>query len=67
MWNDPIVEELHKHRQEMAAKFNYDVHALCNYYRERQKQENMPVVSLPPRLLKDLLPITQHQLEVTPK
>jgi hypothetical protein len=26
MWNDPIVEELHKHRQEMAAKFNYDVH-----------------------------------------
>jgi hypothetical protein len=54
MWNDPIVEELHKHRQEMATKFNDDIHALCNYYRERQQQESKPVVSLPSRLLKDL-------------
>jgi hypothetical protein len=22
MWNDPILEELYKHRQEMSAKFN---------------------------------------------
>ncbi|MEN8217136.1 MAG: hypothetical protein ABFS56_12360 [Pseudomonadota bacterium] len=63
MWNDPILEELYKHRQEMAAKFNYDVHALCNYYRERQKLENHPVVSLPPRLLKDVPPITQRRLD----
>ncbi|MDM8558969.1 hypothetical protein [Candidatus Parabeggiatoa sp. HSG14] len=62
MWNDPIIEELYKHRQEMSAKFNYDVHALCNYYRERQKQENQKVVSKPPRLLKDLQPIRQRQL-----
>ncbi len=37
MWNDPIVEELHKHGQEMAAKFNYEVYAMCQYYREQQK------------------------------
>ena len=54
MWNDPIVEELHKNRQEMATKFNDDIYALCNYYRERQQQESTPVVSLPPRLLKKL-------------
>jgi len=54
MWNDPIVEELHKRRQEMAAKFNYDVHAMCQYYREQQKLENRVVVSRKPRLIKDL-------------
>jgi len=62
MWNDPILEELYEYRQEMAVKFNYDFHALCNYYRERQKLENHPVVSRPPRLLKDLPPITQRRL-----
>ncbi len=54
MWNDPIVEELHKHRQEMAAKFNYDVHAVCQYYRERQKLSGQPVVSRKPKLIRDL-------------
>ncbi len=60
MWNDPIVEELHKHRQEMAARFNYDVHAVCQYYRERQKLEGQPVVSRKPKLIKDLKPIIQR-------
>jgi hypothetical protein len=38
----------------MAAKFNYDVHAICRYYQERQKLENQQVVSRKPRLIKDL-------------
>jgi hypothetical protein len=50
MWNDPILEELYKHWQEMSAKFNYDIHALYNYYRERPKLENHPVVSFPPSI-----------------
>jgi len=59
MWNDPIVEELHKHRQKMAAQFNYDVHAACQYYRDRQKISGQPVVSKKPKLIKDLKPIIQ--------
>jgi hypothetical protein len=62
MWNDPIVEELRINSAKVAAQFNYDIRALGNYYRERQKLENRQVVSLPPRLLKDLQPINQHQL-----
>ena len=54
MWNDPIVEELHQHGREIAAKFNYDVHAICRYYQERQKLENQPVIYRKPRLIKDL-------------
>jgi len=54
LWNDPIVEELHKHGREIAAKFNYDVHAICRYYQERQKLENQPVVYRKPILIKDL-------------
>jgi hypothetical protein len=59
MWHDPIVEELHKHGRELAAKFNYDVHAICQYYQERQKLENRPVVSRKPRLIKDSQTIHQ--------
>lgn len=54
MWNDPIVEELHKYGREMAAKFNYDVYALGRYYQEQQKLENRVVVSRKPRLIKNL-------------
>jgi len=59
MWHDPIVEELHKHGRELAAKFNYDVHAICQYYQERQKLENRPVVSRKPRFIKDSQTIHQ--------
>ncbi len=59
MWHDPIVEELHKHGRELAAKFNYDVHAICQYYQERQKLENRPVVSRKPRLMKNSQRIVQ--------
>jgi len=36
MWEDPIVAEVHRIRQELAAKFNYDIEAMFNDIRERQ-------------------------------
>ncbi len=36
MWNDKIVEEVRKARDEFAAKFNYNIDAI---YREVKKQE----------------------------
>jgi hypothetical protein len=59
MRHDPIVEELHKHGRELAAKFNYDVHALGRYYQERQKLENRRVVSRKPRLIQNSQTIHQ--------
>lgn len=45
MWEDPIIEEIHKIRQEHAAKFNFDVRAIVRYYQEQQKQSGRKVVS----------------------
>ncbi len=34
--SDPIVEEIRNHREQYAAKFNYDLTAICRDLRERQ-------------------------------
>lgn len=47
MWSDPIVEETRKIRDEIAARFNYDVEALGRYFQEQQKQENRVFVKRP--------------------
>jgi hypothetical protein len=44
MWNDPIVEETRKIRDEIAARFNYDVEALGRYYQEQQAKEGRVAV-----------------------
>ena len=44
MWSDPIVEETRKIRDEIAARFNYDVEALGRYYQEQQAKENRVVI-----------------------
>ncbi len=45
MATDPIIEELHRIREEMAAKFNYDVHAMFADIQAQQAKEDRPVVS----------------------
>ena len=45
MIDDPIIEELHRVREEIAAKFNYDVHAMFAYWRAREAEEGRKVVS----------------------
>ncbi len=39
MWVDPIVEEIRQFREEYAAKFNYDLEAICRDLK-RQEQES---------------------------
>jgi hypothetical protein len=46
---DPIVEEVRRIRAEYAAKFNYDLRALCEDVRRRSEQAGIKPVSLPPR------------------
>jgi hypothetical protein len=46
---DPIVEEIRKGRREHAAKFNYDLKAICNDFRKREIELRDRVVSLPPK------------------
>ncbi len=42
---DPIVEEIHKIREEYAVKFNYDVDAMFEDLQQKQLNSNYKVVS----------------------
>jgi hypothetical protein len=45
MYNDPIVEEVRKTRERLAAKFDFDIDAIFEDLRQRQ-------VQLGPRLVR---------------
>ncbi len=51
MRNDPIVEEVRKHRQEHAASFDYDLAKICLALQEQERKSSRPVVNRSPRLL----------------
>ncbi len=45
MIDDPIIEELHRIREEIAARHNYDVSAIFQYFRAKEAQEGRKVIS----------------------
>ncbi|MEO5326832.1 MAG: hypothetical protein H7829_01145 [Magnetococcus sp. THC-1_WYH] len=54
MWNDPIIEELHKFRDEHAARFNDDIDAIVIDLQNSERSSNRPVVSFAPKMYHDL-------------
>jgi len=46
---DPIVEEVRHAREAHAKQFNYDLNAICEDLRKREKESGVPTVSLPPK------------------
>lgn len=49
MWTDEIVEETRKAREDHAAKFNYDLEAICRDLQKYEQQDPEKYVSLPPK------------------
>ena len=49
MYKDPIVEEVRKHRQARAARFNYEIDAIVDDARKRQGKDGHRVVQPPKR------------------
>jgi hypothetical protein len=47
MWEDPIVKEIHKFREEHAKKFNFDLRPIFFDLKEQEKKSKRCVVSLP--------------------
>lgn len=45
MWIDPIIEELHKIREDHAEKFNYNLRAIVRDYQKQQRSNGKKVVS----------------------
>jgi hypothetical protein len=46
MWEDEIVGEFHRIREEHAKAFDYDVKAICEDWRRRQEQSGHQYVTL---------------------
>ncbi|CAN5736336.1 hypothetical protein BH20ACI4_BH20ACI4_06420 [soil metagenome] len=42
---DPIIEEIHKMREEYAAKFDFNIDEMFKDLREKQSQSNREIVS----------------------
>lgn len=47
MWEDPIVEEIHKIREEHARKLNFDLQAIYNDVKAQEKKSERRIISLP--------------------
>jgi hypothetical protein len=43
-WNDEIVEEVRRVRQENAEKFNFDISAICADIRKKQAESERKVI-----------------------
>ena len=48
MWEDPIVAEVHRIREQLAAQFNFDVTAMFADMRKRQAALGSRLVSRKP-------------------
>ncbi|MEO5333256.1 MAG: hypothetical protein H7839_14670 [Magnetococcus sp. YQC-5] len=46
MWEDPIVEEIRKIREEHAARFNYDLDAIYKDLKRLEEESGRKMVSL---------------------
>jgi hypothetical protein len=49
MWNDEIVEETRKARDEYGREINYDLAAIYKELKELQNRAEHKVASLPPK------------------
>ena len=54
MKKDPIVEEVRRIRDTHAAKFNYDLKAICKDLKAKEKECDHPLVSFPPKRLSSI-------------
>jgi hypothetical protein len=46
---DPIIEEIHGVREDLARQADYDLEKMLEAARARQKAGGLPMVRLPPR------------------
>ncbi|NER50945.1 MAG: hypothetical protein F6J92_30600 [Symploca sp. SIO1A3] len=46
MWQDEIVEEIHRIRQEYAESFNYDLDAIFKDLQKKEAESGIQVVNL---------------------
>jgi hypothetical protein len=56
---DPIVEEIRRIRQEHAARFNFDLDAIFEDLKEKERQSKRKIVSRAPRPARTEVPASR--------
>jgi hypothetical protein len=46
---DPIIEEIHRYRDEYAKSYNYDLYKIYQDLKEKQQKSGRKIVSFPPK------------------
>ena len=49
MDRDPIIDEIHKVREELLARFDYDIDRLLAHMNAEARKSGREMISLPPR------------------
>lgn len=49
MFQDPIVEEVRRARNDYARSMDYDLDAICRDLQQKQRESGRAVVSFPPK------------------
>lgn len=49
MWRDPIVEEIHRIREQQAKALGDNLHAICQDIRKKEIVSGRKLVTRPPR------------------
>jgi hypothetical protein len=49
MWQDEILDEIHKIREEHAKSFNYDLDAMFADWQKKQTESGREILSLSPK------------------
>ena len=57
---DPIVEEVRKVREEHAARFNYNLSAIFDDLKKREREAGVEVASLKPARMAKVGKSTRH-------
>ncbi|MDI6768339.1 MAG: hypothetical protein QMD04_01530 [Anaerolineales bacterium] len=65
MWKDEIVEEVRRHRDAYAARFNYDLDAIYRDLKAKERKSKRKLVSFSPRQpIKPVLPKVSKTVDV---
>jgi len=56
MSEDPILDEIHRVREALAARFDHDLEAIGRYLMDREKQEDRAAVAFPPKRVAETVP-----------
>jgi len=64
MWRDTIVDEIHRVREEYAARFDFDLNAICDDLRRQQEISDREVVSFPPKPARPIKRIPRQPAEI---